>query len=106
MSRPIRIGGSGIKRTLPAVARHADIWHTHLPLGAYRDASARLDELTDGLGRDSGDIERSVSWEDEHSADEFVASGATLFVTETASGADGYDFSKLEKMLKWRDNQA
>jgi len=29
---PILIGGSGPKRTLPAVARHADIWHTFLPI--------------------------------------------------------------------------
>ena len=103
---PVLIGGSGIKRTLPAVARHADIWHTHLPIEAYREASARLDELTPAFGRDTGDIERSVSWEDERSADDYLASGATLFVTETASSADGYDFTKLEKMLKWRDSHA
>lgn len=38
---PILIGGSGIKRTLPAVARHADIWHTYIGLDNFHDASAR-----------------------------------------------------------------
>ncbi|CKH75702.1 putative F420-dependent oxidoreductase%2C MSMEG_2906 family [Mycolicibacterium smegmatis] len=42
---PILIGGSGIKRTLPAVARHADIWHTYISLDKFHDASARLDDL-------------------------------------------------------------
>lgn len=103
---PILIGGSGIKRTLPAVARHGDIWHTHLPIELYREASARLDKLAADFGRAEDAIERSVSWDDERSADEFVASGASLFVTETAPSAAGFDFTKLEKMLKWRDNHA
>ena len=100
---PILIGGSGVKRTLPAVARHADIWHSKLPIAAYRDASVRVTELAEGFGRTGADIERSVSWEDERSSDEYAGAGATLFIIELWPDADGYDFSTLEQMLKWRD---
>jgi hypothetical protein len=41
---PIFIGG-GLKRTLPAVAHHADIWHSVLSVDAFTEASARVDEL-------------------------------------------------------------
>jgi hypothetical protein len=37
---PILIGGTGPKRTLPAVARYADIWHTFLSVEAFTEASA------------------------------------------------------------------
>jgi alkanesulfonate monooxygenase SsuD/methylene tetrahydromethanopterin reductase-like flavin-dependent oxidoreductase (luciferase family) len=36
---PILIGGSGAKRTIPAVAKHADIWHTFLPIDEFTKAS-------------------------------------------------------------------
>ncbi|WP_199256174.1 LLM class F420-dependent oxidoreductase [Mycolicibacterium mengxianglii] len=102
---PILIGGSGVKRTLPAVARHADVWHSLLPIDDYRLATARLAELAEESERADGDIERSVNWRDERSAEEYLAAGATLFLTEIWPTADGYDFSTVEKMLKWRDEQ-
>ena len=48
---PIFIGG-GLKRTLPAVAHHADIWHSVLSVDAFTEASARVDELAAAIGRD------------------------------------------------------
>ena len=57
---PVLIGGTGPKRTLPAVARYADIWHTFLSVEAFTEASARVDELTLAAGRSGNDIERSV----------------------------------------------
>ena len=102
---PILIGGSGEKRTLPAVARHADLWHTLLPIEAYRKATARVAELAERFGRANCDIERSVTWEDERGAEEYLAAGATLVLTEIWPTADGYDFSTLAKMVKWRDEQ-
>jgi alkanesulfonate monooxygenase SsuD/methylene tetrahydromethanopterin reductase-like flavin-dependent oxidoreductase (luciferase family) len=42
---PMLIGGTGPKRTLPAVARHADIWHTFLSVEAFTEASTRVDDL-------------------------------------------------------------
>src|SRR3954451_19475592 len=56
---PILIGGSGVKRTLPAVAKHADIWHSFLPVEKFRQASDVLRELAEANGRRDADIERS-----------------------------------------------
>ena len=102
---PILIGGSGPKRTLPAVARHADIWHTFLPLDSYREASARVAELAAGFGRADGDIERSTFWTDPQSADGYLAAGATLFHTEVRASEGRYDLSTVEKMIDWRDTK-
>jgi alkanesulfonate monooxygenase SsuD/methylene tetrahydromethanopterin reductase-like flavin-dependent oxidoreductase (luciferase family) len=48
---PIMVGGSGPKRTLPLVARYADIWNARLPPNVFRERSAQLDELIRGAGR-------------------------------------------------------
>lgn len=55
---PILIGGSGVKRALPAVARHADIWHSFLPVEQFREASHVVRELAEANGRSDADIER------------------------------------------------
>jgi probable F420-dependent oxidoreductase len=102
---PILIGGSGPKRTLPAVARHADIWHTFLPIDSYREASARVTQLAEAFGRADGDIERSTFWTDAASADAYLAAGATLFHTEMRAVEGKYDFGTVEKMLDWRDTK-
>ena len=103
---PILIGGSGAKRTLPAVARHADIWHSKLPIDSYRDATARVGQLAAEFGRADSDIERSVSWEDEVSSDQYAEAGASLFIIELWPTSDGYDFSTLKHMLEWRDSRS
>jgi alkanesulfonate monooxygenase SsuD/methylene tetrahydromethanopterin reductase-like flavin-dependent oxidoreductase (luciferase family) len=59
---PVLIGGSGEKRSLPTVARHADIWHSFpLPIDEYRRKSKLVDELAVQAGRDGNAIERSVT---------------------------------------------
>ncbi|AQA01951.1 LLM class F420-dependent oxidoreductase [Mycobacterium sp. MS1601] len=103
---PVLIGGAGFKRTLPAVARHADIWHAFLPIELYREATARVAELAVGFGRADSDIERSVTWKDEDSAEQFADAGASLFLTDIHPTDAGYDFSTLETVLKWRANRA
>jgi len=103
---PILIGGTGPKRTLPAVVRYADIWHTFLSVEAFTEASARVDEMAAAAGRDGNDIERSVHWFGAPSAEAYRAAGATTFITEIAPGpTTGYDFSTLEEMLAWRGRQ-
>lgn len=102
---PILIGGSGPKRTLPAVARHADIWHTFLPIDSYREASARVAELAAGFGRADSDIERSTFFTGAKSADDYLAAGATLFHTEVRASEGKYDLSTVEKMVDWRDTK-
>jgi probable F420-dependent oxidoreductase len=100
---PILIGGSGAKRTIPAVARHADMWHSFLPADDFRRASAVVGELAEANGRKDGDIERSSVWENAGDADAYRDAGVTLFVSQMHPTAAGYDFSTLEKMIEWRD---
>lgn len=100
---PILIGGSGAKRSLPAVAKHADIWHTFLTIDAFTTASKLVGELAQANGREDSDIERSSVWESERDADAYRDAGVTLFTTEIFPDADGYDFSTVEQMVKWRD---
>jgi probable F420-dependent oxidoreductase len=101
---PVLIGGSGEKRSLPTIARHADIWHTFpFDLDVYRRKSKLVDDLAAEAGRDGGDIERSVAWVDPRSADELAEIGVSLFTTEIHPTDDGYDFTELEQMIAWRD---
>ncbi len=58
---PIWIGGSGPSRTLPLVARFADVWHAWGSPGSLREASARVDELATRAGRDPSAILRAGS---------------------------------------------
>ena len=58
---PIWIGGSGPKRTLPLVARYADVWHSWGTPNSLRETSARIDELAAEAGRDPSSITRASS---------------------------------------------
>lgn len=58
---PIWIGGSGPRRTLPLVAKYADVWHTWGTPNSLRDANARVDELAVETGRDPASIVRATS---------------------------------------------
>ena len=100
---PILIGGQGERRTLPLVARHADIWHAFQDLDAFRKSSDRVDELAATFGRNGADIERSTLWQNADSADTFREVGVTLFQTELTSD-NGYDLASLKQVLTWRDN--
>ncbi|MCV7426409.1 LLM class F420-dependent oxidoreductase [Mycobacterium montefiorense] len=102
---PILIGGSGSTRTLPAVARHADLWHTYLPIELFRQASATVDGLATQFGRDGTDIERCVAWAGPASANAYRDAGATSFIVDIRSTAVGYDLTELSKALAWREGQ-
>jgi F420-dependent oxidoreductase-like protein len=58
---PIWIGGLGPKRTLPLVAKYADVWHAFGSPSSLRDASARVDQLAEQAGRDPASILRAGS---------------------------------------------
>jgi alkanesulfonate monooxygenase SsuD/methylene tetrahydromethanopterin reductase-like flavin-dependent oxidoreductase (luciferase family) len=58
---PIWVGGSGPRRTLPLVARYADVWHAYGTPNSLREAYERLDQLAVEAGRDPGDIRRAAS---------------------------------------------
>jgi len=58
---PIWIGGNGPRRTLPLVAKYADVWHTWGTPNSLREANARVDELAAEAGRDPKSITRASS---------------------------------------------
>jgi alkanesulfonate monooxygenase SsuD/methylene tetrahydromethanopterin reductase-like flavin-dependent oxidoreductase (luciferase family) len=56
------VGAKGLRRTLPLVARYADIWNPDiLPPEEYQKLSALLDELARSAGRQPNEIKRTVS---------------------------------------------
>jgi alkanesulfonate monooxygenase SsuD/methylene tetrahydromethanopterin reductase-like flavin-dependent oxidoreductase (luciferase family) len=57
----IWIGGSGPRRTLPLVAKYADVWHAFGSPNSLREASERIDHLAVEAGRDPSDILRAAS---------------------------------------------
>jgi F420-dependent oxidoreductase-like protein len=58
---PIWIGGTGPTRTLPLVARYADVWHAWGSPKSLQDANERVDELARAAGRDPASIARASS---------------------------------------------
>jgi alkanesulfonate monooxygenase SsuD/methylene tetrahydromethanopterin reductase-like flavin-dependent oxidoreductase (luciferase family) len=58
---PIWIGGSGPRRTLPLVAKYADVWHSFGTPNSMREAYERIDELATAAGRDPKSILRAGS---------------------------------------------
>jgi F420-dependent oxidoreductase-like protein len=59
---PILVGGSGPKKTLRTVARHADAWNTNGTLEKVRADLEILRRHCDDVGRDPASIERTVSF--------------------------------------------
>ena len=58
---PIWVGGNGPKRTLPLVARYADVWHGFGTPNSLRESMDRLDRLAEEAGRDPASIMRAGS---------------------------------------------
>ena len=58
---PIWIGGTGPRRTLPLVARYADVWHAFGTPSSLEGANRRVDELAAAVGRDPSTIVRAGS---------------------------------------------
>jgi alkanesulfonate monooxygenase SsuD/methylene tetrahydromethanopterin reductase-like flavin-dependent oxidoreductase (luciferase family) len=58
---PVMIGGSGPKRTLPLVAKYADIWNAGgMTPDEVRERNAALDALLAKEGRQPGDVKRTM----------------------------------------------
>ena len=58
---PIWIGGNGPRRTLPLVARFADVWHAWGSPNSLVEANERVDRLAEQAGRDPSGIRRAAS---------------------------------------------
>lgn len=95
----ILIGGNGVKRTLPLVARYASIWNaTFLSPDEFRARSAILDGLLQAAGRKPSDVKRTMM----HSA---------TFGSDTLQAPDvliqrikAYEEAGIEElMLQWFD---
>ncbi|MFN8630282.1 MAG: LLM class flavin-dependent oxidoreductase [Chloroflexota bacterium] len=92
---PLLIGGSGEKRTLRIVARYADAWNGEGDPDAWARRNRILDEHCAAVGRDPGEIRRTVglppvSIRSTH--DEAVASLAAQF---RANGIDAGEAREL-----------
>jgi alkanesulfonate monooxygenase SsuD/methylene tetrahydromethanopterin reductase-like flavin-dependent oxidoreductase (luciferase family) len=75
---PILIGGDGPKRTMPLVARYADIWNCQGTLDNFKAKSALLDDLLLAEGRQIHDVTRTHTvglgcWQSEADRDQIVA---------------------------------
>lgn len=58
---PILIGGNGMNKTLPLVAKYADEWNAvYLSIDAIRERNERLDALLEQNGRKPADVKRSI----------------------------------------------
>jgi probable F420-dependent oxidoreductase len=99
---PVLIGGTGERRSLPAVARHADIWHTFVSdIDVYRRKSKLVAELAAAADRDDAEIERSVAWFGAASADNLLAAGATLFIADARAPRTATTSPSSSRPLSW-----
>lgn len=58
---PILIGGNGPRRTLPLVARYADVWNAvYIPVEKFTSLNAHLDALLAEVGRAPQAVSRSL----------------------------------------------
>jgi alkanesulfonate monooxygenase SsuD/methylene tetrahydromethanopterin reductase-like flavin-dependent oxidoreductase (luciferase family) len=58
---PLLVAGAGRRRALPLVARYADIWNvTGVTPDGFRELSATLDELMRRVGRQPGEVRRTL----------------------------------------------
>jgi F420-dependent oxidoreductase-like protein len=58
---PVWIGGQGPRRTLPLVAKFADVWHAWGTPNSLRESNDLLDRLAADVGRDPKSIRRASS---------------------------------------------
>ena len=54
------IGGDGPKRTMPLVARYADVWNCRKTLENFIEKSSLLDNLLSAEGRHPSDVKRTM----------------------------------------------
>jgi len=98
---PLLIAGSGERRTLRLVARHADIWHTFADGDAFVRKSKILDAHCAEIGRDPAQIERSVlvGGDPEATGPELLAQGITFFIV----GVRDLNLEPVRDWVRWRD---
>jgi alkanesulfonate monooxygenase SsuD/methylene tetrahydromethanopterin reductase-like flavin-dependent oxidoreductase (luciferase family) len=93
------IGGGGERVTLRLVAGHADMWNFFEPADQYARKNAILDEWCGKLGRDPGEIERTMSIGPDTvdgDLDALLAAGAQHLILR---GMQPFDMAPLERLI-------
>ena len=100
---PLLIAGSGERRTLGLVARHANIWHTFADGDDFVRKSRILDDHCAQIGRDPAEIERSVlvGGDPAVCGPELLDQGASLFIVSVRNLA----LTPVRDWIHWRDEQ-
>src|SRR5688572_21094571 len=102
---PILIGGSGEKVTLRLVAETAHAWNSFGPPDTYAAKNAVLDRWCERIGRDPGEIERTVliDVDEVDHAEAFLEAGAQhLIVGLGTTGEAAFDLSPVQRLLDRR----
>jgi probable F420-dependent oxidoreductase len=101
---PLLIGGGGEKVTLKLTAQHADLWNGFGPPDTYRHKNGVLDNWCREVGRETSEIERTVSIDAEElgQLDDYMAAGANHIILEVDAP---WDMEPVKRLLEWRDAQ-
>jgi probable F420-dependent oxidoreductase len=96
---PIIIGGAGEKVTLRLVAQYADAWNTFGPPESYAHKNAVLDDWCAKVGRDPGEVERTVAINPHEvgDADAYLDAGATHLIVMVGHP---YDLTSVGELLE------
>lgn len=99
---PILIGGSGEKVTLRLVAEHADAWNTFGPPENFARLNGVLDDWCAKVGRDPGEIERTVAVQGDDVDDigRYIDVGADHIIVMTGAP---FDLAPLNSLVDQRD---
>lgn len=100
-SMPLMIGGGGEKFTLRLVAEHADMSNFFGPPENVQRKNGILDQWCEKIGRDPGEVERTVllAPEDLDNAEAYAAAGADQLIVMTRSP---YDLGPVKKFMNAR----
>jgi len=98
---PLLIGGSGEKVTLKLTAQHADAWNSFGPPETFAHKNSVLDNWCAEIGRDPGEIERTVAIgpDDVDQLDAFLEAGATHIIVMTGHP---FDLAAVETLIARR----
>jgi probable F420-dependent oxidoreductase len=102
---PILIGGGGERTTLRIVAQHAHIWNGFFDdADAFVHKNAVLERWCETVGRDSGQIVRSITMNDPARTtelDDLHAAGLTHFILGMPPAR--FDEAAVRRLVDWRD---
>ena len=102
---PVLIGGGGEKVTLRLVAKYANMWNIIASPEDVKRKNGLLNGYCKEIGRDPAEIERTVvlmGGDPMETLPAYRDAGMTHFIL---GSGDPWDFTGLEKLLAWREQQ-